>query len=162
MAVVIVIADPQPHPSLLPAVRIQRDSALETSFRERAVASVPEQKAGRGVARDVDIRPAVAIEVGSSRRERIIRLHRQYAGLLAHIGEGCVSVVMVQADPLLRKAIWSAKDRNPSANARGVLAANRNVVRIEIAVTHAKEIPPAVAIVIDPGATRAVVRARTQ
>src|SRR5205807_902982 len=96
VAISVEIADPETHSSLLAAILIQRNTAFQAALGEGAIAIVSEQQAGRRVARDVNIRPAVPVEIGGSRGERVIRLDRQDTGGLAHVSKRPVSVVVVQ------------------------------------------------------------------
>src|SRR3954468_20691612 len=64
--------------------------------------------------------------------------------------------------PLLGGAVRTAEDRRSIADTHRVLAANRNLLGIENQVVRHEEIEPAVAIVVDPGATRSVACAFVQ
>ena len=75
VAVGVEVADADAHARLLLAVLAERDAALEALLGERAVAIVAEEQAGRGVAGDVDVGPAVAIEIGRGGGQRVARLH---------------------------------------------------------------------------------------
>src|SRR5258708_28763741 len=156
VAIRIEVADTEPHSSLLPAVLIQRDTALQTALGERAIVIVAEQQAGRGVAGDVNIRPAVTVKIGGSRRERVIRRGCQNAGWLAHIRECSVSVVVVQTASFLRKPPWPTEDRNTCPIAGGILAADRDLVRVENNILIDEQIQPAVAMIVGPGATASI------
>ena len=59
----IVVAYGDAHASLLCAVFVQRDPAFQTDLAERAIVVVPKQQAGRGIAGDVNIGPAVVVEI---------------------------------------------------------------------------------------------------
>ena len=162
VAIGVVVADGEPHASLLLPILVERDSDLQTSLGERAIAIVAEQEAGRGVAGDVNIRPAVTIEIGGDGGERIIRRGCQNAGWLAHIDECSVSVVVVQTASLLRKSPGPTEDRNTRPIAGGILAANRDLVRIENHIMTDEEIEATVAIIVDPGAAGAIADPRMQ
>ena len=108
VAVGVEIADADTHAGLLLAILIQRHAALQTALGERAVVVVAEQQAGRRVARDVDIGPAVAIEIGGHGGQRVAGFTSENAGLLADIGECSVTVVVVQTAVLLRQPLRTA------------------------------------------------------
>ena len=59
-----VIAYADAHTGLLGAIFAQRDAALQAFFDESSVVPIAEVEAGRGIACDVDIGPAVVIEIG--------------------------------------------------------------------------------------------------
>src|ERR1700684_3827286 len=90
-----VIANPQTHSRLLLAVLTQRNAALKTVLGKSAVAIISKLQAGRSVACDIDIGPAVAVEVRRGGSQRIARLDGGDAGFLADVGESPVPVVMV-------------------------------------------------------------------
>ena len=81
------------------------DTVFETALGERAVVVVAEQQVVGGVAGDVDIGPAIAVEISSDRGEAIARLHRGDAGFFADIGEGAVAVVVIEKAGFLRKPV---------------------------------------------------------
>ena len=156
----VEISDGHSHPRLLLPVLAQRDAAVEAPFGERAVAIVMQQQARSGVAGDVDILPSVAVEVGRHGRQAITRLDARDAGFFAHVGERSVRVVAIQPADLLRQSRRAAVDRNAPVIAARVLPADRHFVLVEDVVMRNEKIQPAIAIVIDPGAARAIARSR--
>ena len=62
MPVEIVIADPDAHAGLFFAIITERYAAQNPFFPESTVMVVHEQQAGRGIAGDVNVRPAVFVE----------------------------------------------------------------------------------------------------
>ena len=63
-AVTIVIANCNAHPGECDAILIEGTAGRNRHFGEGAVLVVVIQQAGRGIAGDVDIRPAIVVEVG--------------------------------------------------------------------------------------------------
>ena len=70
-AVAVVVADRDTHARLGVAVLAVRRAALHGDVGERAVAVVAVQDRGRRVGRDVDVGPAVAVEVGRDGGHRV-------------------------------------------------------------------------------------------
>ena len=66
---------PSAHAGLLLAVFAEGDAGLQAALGEGSVVVVAEEQAGRGVAGDVDVRPAVAIEIGCNGGKWVTRLH---------------------------------------------------------------------------------------
>ena len=63
----IEVADGHAHARLLLTVLVQGDAAFERIIVECAVVAVVKEEAGSGIAGDVDVGPAVVIEVGCHR-----------------------------------------------------------------------------------------------
>ncbi len=78
----------------------------ERRILERAVALVDPQLVRLAVVGDVDVDPPVAVEIGRRHTQRGAELGRQ-SGARRHIGERSVAVVVVQAAPLLRCAVYT-------------------------------------------------------
>ena len=64
-------------PGLFESVFAERDAALECLLAERAIVLIAEEPARRGIARDVDVGPAVVVVVG--RRQRSLGTTRAAA-----------------------------------------------------------------------------------
>ena len=112
VAVEVEIADPDPHAGLLHAVFVERDAALEAGLGERAVVIVAEEEAGRGIAGDVDVRPAVVIEIGRDRGHAVAALGFGDARRIADVRERAVAVVVVERDRPGGKSARAAVDRH--------------------------------------------------
>src|ERR1019366_383748 len=69
-------------------------------------------------------------------------------------------VVVIQPADLLRKSRRTAVDRNAPVIAARVLPADGHSRLVEDVVMRNEKIQPAIAIVIDPGAARAIARSR--
>ena len=113
---------------------------------------VAEQPARRGIARDVDVGPAVVVEVGRHGGHRVRPGRRRDAGLPAHVGERAVTVVVKQFDESGGQAARTAVHRHALPAAVGVLARLGQLFKRGAEVIGDEEIETAVAIVVDPGA----------
>src|SRR5215472_604839 len=98
MSVEVVVADPESHTSLLAAVLIECHAGFHGGFSESAVVVVAEEKARRRVARGVDVRPAVVVEVESNDGHHIAGAGLRKAGGCRDIGKSPVAIVPVQRD----------------------------------------------------------------
>ena len=64
IAVQIEIADAHSHTRLHHAVRAQGHAAAQAFLTKCAVAVIAEKEAGRGIAGDKNVRPAIVVEIG--------------------------------------------------------------------------------------------------
>ena len=71
MSVQGVVADAYAHSCIFVAVLVERQAAHQTFFPERAVMIIHEQQAGRGIAGDKDIRPAVFVKIRAISRQSV-------------------------------------------------------------------------------------------
>ncbi len=94
-AVLIEIADGDPHPALLEPVFVVSHSGLDAEIGERAVPTVQEQDAGGRITCDVYVDPAVAVVVCGDRRERVARVNVQHPSSGSDVGEPGRAVVAV-------------------------------------------------------------------
>ena len=85
MAVEVVVADAHAHAGLLHAIVAERDTAHHAFFAKRSVMVVHEQQAGRGIAGDEDVGPAVLVEIGRDHCHSITLGCARNPRLLAHV-----------------------------------------------------------------------------
>ena len=152
----IVVADRDAHARLLESVFAQRDAALEPLLAKGAVVLVAKQPARRRIARDVDVGPSVVVVIGGHGRHRIGTLRGGDAGLAAHVGERAVAVVAKQLSTPGGQPARTAVHRHPFPPAVRVLTRSGQLLECRLEVLRDEEIEPAVAIVVDPRAPRAV------
>ena len=100
-----------PACSLPSSFRAQRPDSSPI-IGKRAVVVVSQQKAGRRVAGDVDIRPAIVIEIGRDGGHHITAGGFDNAGSFADVGECAIAVVAVERTAPGRQTAWPAHDRN--------------------------------------------------
>jgi hypothetical protein len=113
MPVEIIIANADSHASLFLAIITERDAAQHALFAKRAIMVIHKQQAGRGIASDVDIRPAILIEVRGNNGHAIALSELRDACFLADIGKRAVTIVSVQGVSASWKATRPAFNRNP-------------------------------------------------
>ena len=111
-AVAIVIADRHAHAGLLVAVFAVGASGDDGDIGESSVVIVVEQDAGFRVHRDINIRPAVVVEIVGDRGNGVTRAGLQDACLLGHVGERSVAVVVIENVGVAGKAARTAHHRD--------------------------------------------------
>src|SRR5487761_356774 len=149
MAVEIVISNPDSHAGLFHAVVVERYASQNAFFPKCSVVVVHEEQAGGRIAGDVDIRPAVFIEIGADRGHAIVFVRLGYAGCLAHVGERAVSIVTVQMLPRERQSSGAALYRNAFPVAVNAVPWLRHADEVELQVVRDEKIQVPVAIVIN-------------
>ena len=128
------------------------------------------EQARSAVARDVDVRPAVVVEIGRRRahpvgsgrppvgadedhRGRSTRLRNPRR--FRHVGEGPVAAVAIEAIGAAGIAERPARDGDVVVAAVGRLTGPRRLLRIEVHVTGDEQIQQPVTVVVDEAAARA-------
>ena len=149
-----------PMPSPMPACSMPssfRATPLSRPcFGERAVVIVAEQQAGGGIAGDIDVRPAVVVEIRGHGGHPVAPVDRSRCPhALADIGERAVAVVVVQRERARAagRAGRSSPECPSSCNSR-FSPGLRHVLQIEIQVVRHEQIQLAVAVVVDESAAR--------
>src|SRR6266536_6176928 len=72
-AIVVAIADGDTHAGLFPAILIHGQARLQALFGEDAVAAIVEQQSRGRIAGDIDLLPAVAVQVSSDSSQPVYR-----------------------------------------------------------------------------------------
>src|ERR1019366_1414504 len=155
MTVEVVVADPNPHASLFLTVFTECNTARDPLLLEFPVMLVHEQQARSRVAGNVDVRPAVFVEVRSHHGHVVAVPCRRDARLLTYIREGSVTFVPIKRVPSRRHTPRAAVHRNSLPGAIDVGAGFRSMLQIELNVVGDEEIEVPVAIIVDKGATGA-------
>ncbi len=141
------------------AVGIVGHACRVAALFESAVVLVAVEQAGGLVAGDIDIGPAVVIEIGDDHAEAIAAAGREDTGLFGHVGKRAVAIVVIER--VVRHGESARAAHDDHALPLAVLAAPRlgSVGEIEVDIIGDKDIEIAVAIVIDKGAARTPSRA---
>ena len=153
-AVTVEVTDGESHPRLLGAVLAVRDAALDGRVGERPVVVVVVQNRRGRVARDVDVDPPVAVEVGRRCGHGITAGHAGDARHRGHVGERAVAVVVKQEVRIGRQPARAAVDRHTLPDAVGPAADFRRRREIEPEIVRHEQIDTAVAVVVDERAAR--------
>ena len=137
------------HPRLRHAVLAERRAARDGDVAERAVLVVAVLNGRRRVRRDVQIDPAVLVEVGRHHRHRKPVAHARDAGRLGHIGEASIAQVAIQQVGVGRQTLGAAVDRDALPQTVHALARLGGRREIEGQVVRHEEIEVAVAVVVE-------------
>ncbi len=125
-AVAIVIDGIGAHAGLLAASVIEGDPGFDGSFSEGAVVVVVKQQVGRGIAGNIDVGPAVVVEVAGERSEAIVGVGLRDAGRLANVGKSAIPVIVVELTVRSLQAARTAHHRHPLPHAgRGTAGLGR-------------------------------------
>ena len=121
-AVAVVVAHANAHARLFVAIFAVGAAGHDGDVGERAVVIVVKQDARLRVHSDINVGPAVVIEIVGDCRDRIARAGLQDAGLLRDIGKRSVAIVVIKNVGVAGKAARAAHDRNalPLADAIAV------------------------------------------
>src|SRR4026207_295731 len=128
MSVRIEIADADTHASLFAAIVAERDASEHTLFTESAIAVVHEEQAGCRVARDVDVGPAVFVEIGGDDGHPVTLWSGGDSRRVAHVGQRSVSVVAIERVAPLWESARPAQDGDALPVAVSVLAGHRRAL----------------------------------
>ena len=97
-AVAVDVLGVDPHPGHAPAPGVVAPRRRSRDVLERAVAPVEEEEIRVVVVGDVEVDPAVAVEVGGDHAEAVA-VGPADPGRVGHVGEGPVAVVAVEDVP---------------------------------------------------------------
>ena len=156
VAVVVEVARVHPHARLGHAQSAQRRAGQQPGLAERPVAAVDPQQVLDAVVGDVDVDPAVAVEVGGGDAERRTE---PAAGQrdVAHVDEPPLPRVAVQ---VIRRAAVGLRRAIVAGVGQG--AALDAVLQRVVDVVADVEVEPAVAVVVDEGGRDAEAGGRAQ
>ena len=168
-AIGIVVSDADAHPGERDAALVERASGLERHLAERPVVIVAVQLARRRVARDVDVRPAVVVEIRRRRAHAVgargppvaaDEHHRRRtarardAGRLRDVLEGAVTAIAIEEVGTPGVAERTAGHGDLVVAAIGVGARTRSPGRLEVHVARDEQIEAPVAIEVQKAAAR--------
>ena len=155
-AVAIVVGDADAHAGLLVAVFAVGDARDDSNIGERAVVIVAEQNARLRIDGDVDVGPAVVVEIVGDRGDRVARARLEDAGFFGDVGESAVAVVVIEDVGVAGQArAGRTSSGMPFHWHTAARRFRRRGFGIELDVVADEKIEIAVAIVVDPGAAGA-------
>ena len=130
--VAVEVADGEAHARLRVAVlAVARRRSRTATSREGAVVVVAVEDRGRRVAGDVDVGPAVAVEVGGRRGHRVAARHARDARGLGHVAEAAVALVVVEQVRVGRQPLGPAVHGDALPEAVRALAGLRRGREVE-------------------------------
>src|SRR5438874_10037307 len=131
------------------AVLAVRTAGNHRDIAESSVMIVAKQNARLGIDRNVDVRPAVVIEIVRNRGYRIPRAGLQDAGFRRNIGERPVSIVAVEHIRVAGQTARATHHWNPLPLAHGRIVAAGILCGIKLDVVADKQVEMTVAIEIE-------------
>src|SRR5882724_4462113 len=140
VATEIVITHSNAHARLFLAIVAHGNATQDPLFAKRSVVIVHEEQARSGIASDVDIGPAIFIEIGSYNRHTVTRGSFCDARRLAYVGESSVAIISIEPMSARRQASRPARDRDAQPNAAAVLARDRHALKRKLHVVGNKKI----------------------
>ena len=144
-AVVVVVAQRQPHPRLFAPFLVQREPGREAGFLERALARVPIQIVRRGVVDDEQIEIAVIVHVDPAAPEPVVAGGIAHSGARGHIDE---PGAFVAEQPIRRTRQAAGAAHHPLASIEARRGGRRRTLRIDVHVTRHEQVEPAVRVVV--------------
>ena len=158
-AVAVVVADGDAHAGLRLAVGRVGDAGFDGHIFERAVLLILVEGGGGGVVGDVDVGPAVVVEVGDADAERIGADGVPHAGFFADVGEGAVAVVVIEDVFAALQAGRAAGHLDAFVGAAGGFGSGRGL-EVEVDVVGDEEVEVAVPVVVEKCAAGVPARVR--
>src|ERR1700731_1480467 len=148
MTVVREVIRGEAHTRLHGAFFVESYTGSFPNFREGAVVVVVVKKVCRSIACDINIRPAVVVEIRRQRRETITPRSFFDSGVFRNIRERAVAVIVVQRIYTHFESSRSAHNVYPFPFAPLPLSRPRHRVVTEIHVARHKKIGSAIAVII--------------
>src|SRR5262249_51727722 len=125
------------------------DSGFGGNVGESAVLVVAKKNAGRGIAGDVEIGPAVFVQISGYGGKGVEIPYRADAGLLADVFESSVPAIVIEGCLSKRHAAGTAEDRHSFPFAIRSRAGQRRARQVECLVAGDEQVETAVAIVVE-------------
>src|SRR4030095_6282397 len=154
-SVPVVVAESQAHTRLLHAIVVVCKAGVDATLGKCSVAIVVVKQATRGVRCDVDILPAVCVQVGGKHTERVGLPRLPDAGGAADVGECPVAVVVVKKVGGKRKSERAADHRQAQPGACRIGPGQWGPLEIKVEVVGDQQVEQAVTVVVEKGGTAA-------
>src|SRR5262249_28948113 len=132
MAVAIVIADRRSHARLLTAVFIKGCTCRDRHIGKGSIVIVAIEDGGSAVAGDVDIGPAVFVEVQCGYAERVVTIGASDVRLGGDILEGSVATIVIEDVLRSGEPARTAHYRDTFPETGGSVSGRRRRRQIEI------------------------------
>src|SRR6202040_1917688 len=124
------------HSSLLGSVLVVRHSRLSPNVAERPIVVIVIQDAGGRVAGNVNIWPAVMVEIRRQRSKSVTSRCVENAGFLRDVGEGAIAVVVIEGVHARLETPRPAHYVNPLPLTPAALSRPRHGVVAEFDIAH--------------------------
>jgi hypothetical protein len=138
---------------------VKRGAAKEGFVFDGSVLLVDVEDGGCAVAGDIEVCPAVSVEVSSDNTEGVVATGSGDAGGLGHVGELPRPVVPIEDIAIERKPARPAGGGDVAVVAVRILAGFGRRLEVELEIVGDEQIEIAVAIVIEESAAGVLARA---
>src|SRR6266851_4921723 len=145
--VVVVVSGIDAHPSLFAAIGAVCYAGWYAYFGEASLAITVIKHAGGRIVGDVEIEATVQVVVQPHDAEAVVGVGINIQ-FFAHVGEGAVAIVVIQAVASALQSAWPAGDWNSAILTKRPLPKFRQVIEIEVHVVRHVKIEIAVVVVI--------------
>ena len=153
VAVEIVVGGGDSHAGLRLAVGAQGATGFERDVDELAIFLVLVEGAGGGVVGNVDVGPAVVVEIGGEHAKTIGAICAENPRDPRDVGEGSVAVVVIQDVFAAIQSRWAARYDHALVETRTRLWHGRGC-QVHVDVVRDKQIEAAVAVIVHKRAAR--------
>src|SRR5215831_13222767 len=157
-AILVIVSRSSSHTGLLLPVIVEAGSRHYAHVRECTVSFVVVENARGGIACNVDVRPAVVVEIGYYGAERVAASDFCDAGLFRDVSESAISVIVVKSVGSGRQASRAAHYRQALPHAILVAAFWGSRRQVKVDVAGHEQVEFAVAIIVDKTAASAPAR----
>ncbi len=158
IAIQIIIRCRDPHAGLRLSIRAQSASCFDCDVLKFPVLLVLVERAGGGIVGDINIGPAIVVEICSQHSEAVGAAGAENSRRVGNVGERAIAVVVIQNVFAALQSRRSARHHYALVKARARFRHGRSR-QIEIDVVGDEQIEFAVAIVVDERAACVPARA---
>ena len=141
------------HAGLFAPLVVIGDTGQPANLFEALSLEIVEVEARRGIARDVDVRPAIVVEIPNQRSEAVVVLGRRDVHPIRDIGKVPVPIILIEGDRLARQASRTADDRQPLPFALRLFSRMRCLGRIELDVVGHDQIQRSIPVEVHKSAS---------
>src|SRR4029077_16593370 len=147
IAVEIVIGSGDAHAGLRLSIGAEGAAGFDRDVRESTVLFVLIESAGGGIVGNINVRPAIVVEIGSEHAETVGAVSFKDAGFFTDVAECSVAVIVIKNVFATIESGWATRDHDAFVEARTGFG-DRRGLQVKIDVVGNKEVQAAIAIVV--------------
>ena len=151
IAIEIVIGSGNAHARLRLPVGAQCAAGFQRNVGERSVLFVLIECASRRIIGDINVRPAIVVEIRRQHAQSVSSVGLQNSRFLADVRERAIAVVVIQNIFPAHQTWWPARHHHAFVKARPGLRYRRRS-QVHVDVISYKQVEPSVAVVIHKSA----------
>src|ERR1035438_7733627 len=155
MAVAVIVGNRRAHAGLLAAIFVEGCARSHGHVGEGAVVVVVVENAGRAVAGNEDVGPAVLVEIDCGYAEGVVAVGVIDVGLGGDVFKRAIAAVVIEDVLRAGQSARAAHDGNAFPDAGRPLSGRRGGREIEVHVIRDDQIEAAVAVIVDECTARA-------